>query len=690
LLKCDSEERYAIELFEQFAGNSPARKQRENIALIPLPKKQRMTGKRQDRLHDLIAGSVAADVGQRSEADYALICFAIESGLPQAEVWSQISGVGKFAEGGERYFQRTWNKAVSHTRERIFAKAHHRLTGKSSNKQPNQPVGANGQQVDSLEREKKIADTLGILIMGEGVDHSIHVFARHLGKTDRIKSVANLKYSDLLQIGGPTIRECVVEKSDGDVPPDKIKISDVRNAFALLASKRRIAPDLACGQGVHVGDSGKILIVDSGGGAIWDHEQRKLLPVREPFADGKLLDFECTKAFDFVDLEKRLNGMTPERMAAAVNGLADILSAWKWKRPGNPILAAGLVVATMVQATWKWRPQVGITGESGSAKTTLLDTLAAIFGGLALRADKPTEAGLRQAVGNSSQAILIDEFEKSKDRHRILELLRTASRGSRILRGTVDQRGVSFGLRHMAWVASVELGLNRQPDKNRFLKMELVKPDRWMAIPDSQTLHELGCELFAVAISICTDAMEQAESLKQTQLPGIDSRTIESHTAPAAVLAVAGVFGTTSPAEILSNAIGCTGDHIHETESDQLALLRDILAVKIVVDRQMFTVGEILNDPYRVDGSREAMERDGLKRIGDRLFVAPRLFEARLRGSMWDGQSAGEILSRLPSAEAGRDVRIRCAGVRHYGVAIPWYIVEQFISAEDEGVTDGF
>jgi hypothetical protein len=122
-----------------------------------------------------------------------------------------------------------------------------------------------------------------------------------------------------------------------------------------------------------------------------------------------------------------------------------------------------------------------------------------------------------------------------------------------------------------------------------------------------------------------------------------------------------------------------------------LTLLRDILALKIVVDRESLAAGEILADPYGSPAKRDALEREGIKRDGDRLLIVPNLVEAHLKHTAWDGQSTKEILVRLPGADAGRDRRCRFAGVRHYPIAIPWKIVDQFLSDDgEEGVTDGF
>ena len=160
------------------------------------------------------------------------------------------------------------------------------------------------------------------------------------------------------------------------------------------------------------------------------------------------------------------------------------------------------------------------------------------------------------------------------------------------------------------------------------------------------------------------------------------------------MLAVTGMFPHATPEAILRSLIGDTGDQAEiANEPDQLILLRDILALRSVVDRVILTAGEILDNPYRYSGSSEVLERDGIKRHGDKLFIAPKLVEPRLKGSAWEGQSVGEILARLPGAETGGNVRLRCASVRQYGVMVPWEIVDQIIAGDEAwigGLADEF
>jgi hypothetical protein len=110
-------------VFAGLAATSPQKTRRDKVHQVPLPAKRKLTAKREDRFHALLADCAAAEIGQRSEADFALCCWAVEQGLDRADVWQQASTVGKFAEAGERYFEATWAAAESHTREKIFDEA---------------------------------------------------------------------------------------------------------------------------------------------------------------------------------------------------------------------------------------------------------------------------------------------------------------------------------------------------------------------------------------------------------------------------------------------------------------------------------------------------------------------------------------------------------------------------------------
>ena len=52
--------------------------------------------------------------------DFALCCHAVREGLDQEAVWREVQEVGKFAEGGLRYFDLTWENAEERVRSQIY------------------------------------------------------------------------------------------------------------------------------------------------------------------------------------------------------------------------------------------------------------------------------------------------------------------------------------------------------------------------------------------------------------------------------------------------------------------------------------------------------------------------------------------------------------------------------------------
>ena len=123
LVEFDPSRRYPIEQFAPHIDAAPAKVQREHLAAVKLPVKRKLSVRRQDRFNELVTACAVAAIGDRSESDFALIAFAIETGQSAETVWPHVGDVGKFKEGGRRYFERTWESAACHTREKIVEKA---------------------------------------------------------------------------------------------------------------------------------------------------------------------------------------------------------------------------------------------------------------------------------------------------------------------------------------------------------------------------------------------------------------------------------------------------------------------------------------------------------------------------------------------------------------------------------------
>lgn len=73
------------------------------------------TGTHPYTLDGLIKACEEASQGERSPRDFALLTFAVEQGLNKEVVWTRVQDIGKFAEGGRRYFDLTWEAAARKT-----------------------------------------------------------------------------------------------------------------------------------------------------------------------------------------------------------------------------------------------------------------------------------------------------------------------------------------------------------------------------------------------------------------------------------------------------------------------------------------------------------------------------------------------------------------------------------------------
>ncbi|MFZ1936147.1 MAG: hypothetical protein WCB27_13115 [Thermoguttaceae bacterium] len=125
LVECDPTRRYPLAAFEPLKSPSAETEKAKKIAAMPLPRPRKQpSASKLDRLSELIAASTIAPAGSRSEADFAVCCYAIRSGIAKDEVWTQVEQIGKFAEQGRRYFDLTWENAKYDVRAATFDKLH--------------------------------------------------------------------------------------------------------------------------------------------------------------------------------------------------------------------------------------------------------------------------------------------------------------------------------------------------------------------------------------------------------------------------------------------------------------------------------------------------------------------------------------------------------------------------------------
>lgn len=538
--------------------------------------------------------------------------------------------------------------------------------------------------------QERVLKKLQLEVLYEEEDGAIRVFSINHKKSATIKNVNKVTKDDLLQICGPQIMEVVTnDQPDGD---SQFSIKDVRTALALFAGAARGKRDEK-GVGVWQGKtrfdhaSETIVLVNRASGARWNGD-KVLRPIVAPKADGLTLHLGSSNQdwFDFETLERHMKSSEDLKWCEDVMGEAyDLFCRWNWSNNEiAPNLMVGLVMASFIQTIWAWRPLVSVTGESGSGKSILFEALAGvggtkgIFGKLEFKSEKSTVAGITQGIGDTAKIIMLDEFEFSKDRETIMEMLRVSTRGGRQSQGSSGGKAVSRQLQHIVWVAAIETGLHRQPDANRFIQLKLLPADKekqnQLRLPSESALETLGQKLLAVSVRYAIAAKNMAMELKSVSAPGIDARAVESYSVPAAMLAVASGKGLDHATKVLMHLL-TNVEREEQGTTDQEELIDEILNTSIMTGPKFGTrtIAQILTSGSLLMELHERLEAEGLRLMPDgALFIVHRKVAKLLDNTRWRGQRIDEILMRLRSGseKASRSSQ-RVAGKPCRGVRLP-------------------
>lgn len=544
--------------------------------------------------------------------------------------------------------------------------------------------------------QENILRKLQIEVLYETDEGRIRVFSRLLRKSSWINQIDRLKKERMVQICGPPAIECISTDPDGETC---WSMADVREALALIASSLREKHDER-GIGVWQGRdevrnaSSSLLLVNGSSVARWSDETGFEL-VHSPRCDGLVFDLgkDHGEWFDFDELKLLIeNAADTEWCKQVIESATELFGRWRWQSGDrDPLLITGLVMATWVQTVWEWRPLVSVTGKSNAGKSYLFNTIGGndgqcgLFGDLAFKPEKASEAGVRQGIGNTAKALLCDEFERSRDRGKILEMLRLSTRGGMVAKGTTgDQAGMQFRLRHLGWIAGIESGIERQPDANRFLGFELLaaKPgeENKLQMEPGHVLRGLGQRLLAVAIRAALRAKVLATEIKDEKVDGIESRVVESYAVPASILAVATGGSEQEARRTLQWLI--QRESKWESSEDHEDLLEAIVAAPVNCGAKdgSITVGQIIESQslwYEHQGRLAAcgvtVKGDGEERV---LVLAPKMVKERLlKGTDWHGQKIDQILARCKGATKGRE---RMAGMQPRTTNIPISNIECF------------
>lgn len=181
--------------------------------------------------------------------------------------------------------------------------------------------------------------------------------------------------------------------------------------------------------------------------------------------------------------------------------LLELASKFRWSKPGSAALLVGWVALAPLCGALRWRPHVWITGGAGSGKTTVLENFVhPLMNGVEIYAQgNSTEAGIRQTLKSDALPVLFDESESNEEKdamrvQNILSLIRQASTEShaKTLKGTAGGDALSFHIRSMFCLSSIQVALKQQADIERMTKLALrakregeQDDDSWKKLKDA-------------------------------------------------------------------------------------------------------------------------------------------------------------------------------------------------------------
>ena len=546
--------------------------------------------------------------------------------------------------------------------------------------------------------ERSLLDRIGLEVTGKTEDGKVKAFSLAHRFTHTFKDVARISYEELLLICGTQFRDQV---SDGsyDEDDEKIPMKEIRQAIALVAGYRCLENKPDIGVGVWQGKSADGELTDAcilvgKDEAIEFVSGGHVKQVTTPRCGGHVLDFKggVDNWFDTNHIKNLVERCGRTFAIDTRNALVQLFQRWEWTNGSAvPVVAAGLVFASWVQTFWEWRPLVSVVGASNTGKTTFLNCLKGIFGGLHLKASDSTIAGLRNCLSNTAKIPMLDEFESSDQRKKFLAALRSSSRGDETIRGSSNQVGSSFRLQHMVWIASIESGLDEAADKNRFITLELDRPQEGrhgkLVVPSDSELRELGQRVLVVAIKHVHEAKKLAVKIKDTRVPGADPRMIESFAVPAAIMSIIEGYDESGARDFLKDILTDMLQTEVEQARDEAVLVETILAETVRVRNENMSIAQLVSivleqlhghadakkelNTYGIDVA-ELGEHQGSKHSPNEpvLVIAYRMVRSKLlKNTNWQSKSIEQILKRINGATSG--IRKRVGSQRPWTVCIP-------------------
>ncbi|MFM9829111.1 MAG: hypothetical protein ACKVOB_10285, partial [Sphingomonas sp.] len=287
-------------------------------------------------------------------------------------------------------------------------------------------------------------------------------------------------------------------KDNPDPAPNKFNQADAQTALITACHSKGIfdPQGRVFGRGAHrIGDDGEQLVLHMGRSVLiageTDKKGKPMMSLREHPA-GALGDklFPAQSPLPPPAAEPS----SPEEAEA----LMTLFGEWRFQSAAAPLLLLGMSAQMHICGALNWRSHMWLAGPTSSGKSELQRLIRAVHGGWCLYTEDASEAAVRQTLKDDTLPVLIDEAEKHDNPEKqqaILNLMKKASSGAKLHRGSADHRAQEFTAQSAFLFSSVLHGLAKGEEINRvvILNMQsvLARADLWVP-PDLKHWRATG------------------------------------------------------------------------------------------------------------------------------------------------------------------------------------------------------
>lgn len=389
--------------------------------------------------------------------------------------------------------------------------------------------------------------------------------------------------------------------------------------------------------------------------------------------------------------------------------LLSVAEMVRWRSAGSAAMMAGWTMLAPICGALKWRPHIWITGAAGSGKSTIQrDFCVALLNGVgAYFLGDSSEPGIRQDLKSDALPVLIDEIESNNesDRRRVEGIIGMVRKSSsetqaRTAKGTTTGDGMSFMVRSMFCLSSINVNLPGKADIDRLTKLVIRPP----AIDGEVHWAKLADELYKITSDQSISRRLLARAL--AMMPTIHSSIAVFSKAAAAKFGtqrhgdqygtlLAGCWCLTNDsvpnqadAEAMLNRYDWNEHTEDHGEDDAIDALKSIMNAKIrmpgsIGDLTVFELAQEASFRYRTGRVEQGDADAALRRHGIRLEEATGylLFgtsvtnlKTLLRDSSCSTDIRGQLL-RLKDATRWNDKTVKFNGIASKCVAVPMGLI---------------